>query len=112
MLDTSMLAFLAAPFVASLILTGIHAYLGVHVVERGDPGVSALVSGEPDLDGVPENLLPLFRRCFAKVVSFGGRFRSLPSSVSRSRNRLMSLPWISRKWRLANARLPTEMVRR
>jgi len=34
-LDTSMLAFLAAPFVASLILTGIHAYLGVHVVERG-----------------------------------------------------------------------------
>ena len=30
-----MLAFLAAPFVASLILTGIHAYLGVHVIERG-----------------------------------------------------------------------------
>jgi zinc/manganese transport system permease protein len=29
------LAFLAAPFVASLILTGIHAYLGVHIVERG-----------------------------------------------------------------------------
>ena len=27
--------FLAAPFAASLILTGIHAYLGVHVVERG-----------------------------------------------------------------------------
>ncbi|MFQ5724232.1 MAG: metal ABC transporter permease, partial [Terriglobia bacterium] len=31
----SMLEFLAAPFAASLILTGIHAYLGVHVVERG-----------------------------------------------------------------------------
>ncbi|HMD36250.1 MAG TPA: metal ABC transporter permease [Vicinamibacterales bacterium] len=30
-----MLEFLAAPFAASLILTGIHAYLGVHVVERG-----------------------------------------------------------------------------
>src|ERR1700693_4776040 len=29
------LTFLLAPFVASLILTGIHAYLGVHVVERG-----------------------------------------------------------------------------
>src|SRR5215831_7358023 len=29
------LKFLLAPFVASLILTGIHAYLGVHVVERG-----------------------------------------------------------------------------
>ena len=34
-MDTSVLAFLAAPFVASLILTGIHAYLGVHVAERG-----------------------------------------------------------------------------
>jgi len=34
-MDLSMLQFLAAPFVASLILTGIHAYLGVHVVERG-----------------------------------------------------------------------------
>src|SRR3989304_1319014 len=29
------LPFLLAPFVASLILTGIHAYLGVHVGERG-----------------------------------------------------------------------------
>src|SRR4030088_111440 len=30
-----MLPFLILPFVASLILTGIHSYLGVHVVERG-----------------------------------------------------------------------------
>src|SRR6202048_5466801 len=29
------LPFLFWPFMASLILTGIHAYLGVHVVERG-----------------------------------------------------------------------------
>jgi zinc/manganese transport system permease protein len=29
------LSFLLAPFIASLILTGIHSYLGVHVVERG-----------------------------------------------------------------------------
>src|SRR5437899_11537668 len=29
------LPFLLWPFMASLILTGIHAYLGVHVVERG-----------------------------------------------------------------------------
>ena len=34
-MDTDILRFLAAPFAASLILTGIHAYLGVHVVERG-----------------------------------------------------------------------------
>ncbi|MEO8677597.1 MAG: metal ABC transporter permease [Vicinamibacterales bacterium] len=34
-MDTTVLEFLAAPFAASLILTGLHAYLGVHVVERG-----------------------------------------------------------------------------
>lgn len=34
-MDLDILTFLAAPFAASLILTGIHAYLGVHVVERG-----------------------------------------------------------------------------
>jgi zinc/manganese transport system permease protein len=34
-MDLVILGFLAAPFAASLILTGIHAYLGVHVVERG-----------------------------------------------------------------------------
>jgi zinc/manganese transport system permease protein len=34
-MDTAILQFLAAPFAASLILTGMHAYLGVHVVERG-----------------------------------------------------------------------------
>ncbi|HET7291513.1 MAG TPA: metal ABC transporter permease [Vicinamibacteria bacterium] len=34
-MDLHILEFLAAPFAASLILTGIHAYLGVHVVERG-----------------------------------------------------------------------------
>jgi zinc/manganese transport system permease protein len=34
-MDTTVLQFLLPPFLASLILTGIHAYLGVHVVERG-----------------------------------------------------------------------------
>jgi zinc/manganese transport system permease protein len=34
-MDLDTLRFLLAPFAASLILTGIHAYLGVHVVERG-----------------------------------------------------------------------------
>jgi zinc/manganese transport system permease protein len=34
-MDWTVLQFLAAPFAASLILTGIHAYLGVHVIERG-----------------------------------------------------------------------------
>src|SRR5215471_1663304 len=34
-MDLDILRFLLAPFAASLILTGIHSYLGVHVVERG-----------------------------------------------------------------------------
>ena len=34
-MDSTTLAFLAAPLAASLIIAGIHAYLGVHVVERG-----------------------------------------------------------------------------
>src|SRR3954470_346332 len=34
-MDATILSFLAAPFVASLVIAGIHAYLGVHVVERG-----------------------------------------------------------------------------
>jgi len=34
-MDWTIVSFLAAPLAASLILTGIHAYLGVHVVERG-----------------------------------------------------------------------------
>jgi len=47
-MDTSILEFLAAPFAASLILTGIHAYLGVHVVERGvifvDPSLAQIAA--------------------------------------------------------------------
>lgn len=34
-MDTAIFAFLAAPIAASLIIAGIHAYLGLHVVERG-----------------------------------------------------------------------------
>ena len=34
-MDPVMLQILAPAFVASLIITGIHAYLGAHVVERG-----------------------------------------------------------------------------
>ncbi len=34
-IDAAVLSFLALPFAASLVIAGIHAYLGVHVVERG-----------------------------------------------------------------------------
>src|SRR5690606_8658682 len=34
-MDPVILEFLAAPIAASLIIAGIHAYLGLHVVERG-----------------------------------------------------------------------------
>jgi zinc/manganese transport system permease protein len=58
MLDTSTLAFLAAPFVASLILTGIHAYLGVHVVERGVIFVDLSLAQIAALGGTIALLLP------------------------------------------------------
>ena len=31
---TQMLSFMAAPFAACLVLVGIHAYFGIHVIER------------------------------------------------------------------------------
>jgi zinc/manganese transport system permease protein len=34
-MDTVLLEFLAAPIAAALVIAGIHAYLGLHVVERG-----------------------------------------------------------------------------
>ena len=57
-MDSSMLAFLAAPFAASLILTGIHAYLGVHVVERGVIFVDLSLAQIAALGGAVALLLP------------------------------------------------------
>jgi zinc/manganese transport system permease protein len=51
--------FLAAPFVASLILTGIHAYLGVHVVERGVIFVDLSLAQIAALGGTIALLLPM-----------------------------------------------------
>ena len=51
--------FLAAPFVASLILTGIHAYLGVHVVERGVIFVDLSLAQIAALGATIALLLPL-----------------------------------------------------
>jgi len=58
-LETTILSFLAAPFAASLILTGIHAYLGVHVVERGVIFVDLSLAQIAALGGAVALLLPL-----------------------------------------------------
>ena len=58
-MDSTTLAFLAAPFVASLILTGIHAYLGVHVVERGVIFVDLSLAQIAALGGAIAILLPI-----------------------------------------------------
>src|SRR6185503_4935063 len=58
MLDAATLAFLAPCFVASLILTGIHAYLGVHVVERGVIFVDLSLAQIAALGGTIALLLP------------------------------------------------------
>jgi zinc/manganese transport system permease protein len=57
-MDLTILQFLAAPFVASLILTGIHAYLGVHVVERGVIFVDLSLAQIAALGGTVALLLP------------------------------------------------------
>lgn len=57
--DPGILQFLAAPFVASLILTGIHAYLGVHVVERGVIFVDLSLAQIAALGGTIALLLPV-----------------------------------------------------
>src|SRR2546426_4018852 len=54
-----MLEFLAAPFAASLILTGIHAYLGVHVVERGVIFVALALAQIAALGGTIALLMPV-----------------------------------------------------
>jgi len=53
------LQFLLAPFAASLILTGIHAYLGVHVVERGVIFVDLSLAQIAALGGTIALLLPI-----------------------------------------------------
>src|SRR3954470_15376641 len=58
-METSMLEFLLAPFVASLILTGIHSYLGVHVVERGVIFVDLSLAQIAALGGTIAILLPM-----------------------------------------------------
>src|SRR5213593_2111545 len=58
-MDIAILQFLAAPFVASLILTGIHAYLGAHVVERGVIFVDLSLAQIAALGGTIALLLPL-----------------------------------------------------
>ncbi len=58
-MDLTILQFLAAPFVASLILTGIHAYLGVHVVERGVIFVDLSLAQIAALGGTIALLLPV-----------------------------------------------------
>jgi zinc/manganese transport system permease protein len=57
-MDLALLSFLAAPFAASLILTGIHAYLGVHVVERGVIFVDLSLAQIAALGAVVAILLP------------------------------------------------------
>jgi zinc/manganese transport system permease protein len=59
LLDSSILQFLAAPFVASLILTGIHAYLGVHVVQRGVIFVDLSLAQIAAFGGTIALLLPI-----------------------------------------------------
>jgi len=58
-MDLDILRFLVAPFAASIILTGIHSYLGVHVVERGVIFVDLALAQIAALGAAVAMLLPL-----------------------------------------------------
>jgi zinc/manganese transport system permease protein len=57
--DSGILQFLAAPFAASLILAGIHTYLGVHVVQRGVIFVDLSLAQIAAFGGTVALLLPI-----------------------------------------------------
>ena len=60
-MDTiKILEFLAAPIVASLIIAGIHAYLGLHVVERGVIFVDLSLAQIASLGATIAALVPAF----------------------------------------------------
>src|SRR5499425_1015209 len=58
-MDFSVLSFLLAPFAASMIIAGIHSYLGVHVVERGVIFVDLSLAQIAALGGTIALLLPI-----------------------------------------------------
>ena len=63
----------AAPFVASLIIAGIHAYLGVHVVERGVIFVDLSLAQIAALGATIALLMPLVGRRSARAVGLLGQ---------------------------------------
>jgi len=77
-MDLGTLQFLAAPFVASLVLAGIHTYLGVHVVERGVIFVDLSLAQIAALGATIAMMLPHshgdFHSPFVYAVSLGFTF--------------------------------------
>ena len=57
-MDWTLVSFLAAPIAASLIIAGIHAYLGLHVVERGVIFVDLSLAQIAALGGTIALLMP------------------------------------------------------
>ena len=100
MLDASMISFLAPAFVASLILTGIHAYLGVHVVERGVIFVDLSLAQIAALGATIAIFLPASRTAIRTR-------RSCTGSASRSRSSARSS---SRRSASQRARIPKEAI--
>ena len=59
-MDSIILEFLAAPMVAALVIAGIHAYLGLHVVERGVIFVDLSLAQIASLGATIAALVPAF----------------------------------------------------
>ena len=59
-MDFAILRFLVWPIVASLVIAGIHAYLGLHVVERGVIFVDLSLAQIASLGATLALLVPAF----------------------------------------------------
>ena len=85
------LQFLILPFLASLILTGIHAYLGVHVVERGvifvDLG-GACKAGEKAAADFKREDTPRFR-CETTSVIFDWTFDGPVNRIAQNKDTIV-----------------------
>ncbi len=99
-MDLDVLKFLAAPFVASLILTGIHAYLGVHVVERGRHLRRPLARPDRRPRHHDRDPAALHRAATRTGPGSTGSASSSPSSAPRS----------SRRSAVRRARIPQEAI--
>ncbi len=113
-IDAAVLSFLALPFAASLVIAGIHAYLGVHVVERGVIFVDLSLAQIAAFGATIALLLPFSEaiptdpRCIGSVLRslFSARSCSRPSAAAAPASRRKRSSASRMRWRRRRPSLP------